>query len=126
MNDRIKLAEAMGWTHIHMKHVKMDGKSYPFGCPTADQYSDGVVRKQYKEQIPDPFTDANDCEALIYWLNSIGWFVDIDWQITNDERMAAGAYVHIWHKDSEIHHRTDIDVDRWKEGLCRLALKVLE
>ena len=67
MSDRIKLAEAMGWTHIHMKYVAMDETSYPFGCPPAIHYADNVVDKRFKEQIPDPFTDANDDYAVLEW-----------------------------------------------------------
>lgn len=62
--DRIRLADAMGWTRIRMKYVEMDEKSYPFGCLPAEQYAGGKVIKHIKEQIPDPFTDANDAWAV--------------------------------------------------------------
>lgn len=75
--------------------------------------------------LPDPFEDANACQTLIYHLNSLGWQVEIHWQFTNDEQLAAGAFIHIWNRDSEIHHRYDIDVDRWKEAVCTLAHEIL-
>ena len=62
LNDRIKLAEAMGWTHIHMKYVAMDETSYPFGCVPGN-----VNDKHLKEQIPDPCTNANDDYAVLEW-----------------------------------------------------------
>lgn len=67
MNDqeRIRLAKLQGWTHIRMKWVAMDGQAYPFGCPPADEYSDGKVNKQIKVQIPNPFEDANDDYAVL-------------------------------------------------------------
>ena len=108
MNDRIKLAEAMGW-----ERTKYDRWLSP-------------DRKMRCEEPPDPFTDANDCEALIEFLNSKGWQVEVHWQFTDDESLAAGAYVHIWNRFSEVHERSDIDVDRWKECVCKLALKALK
>lgn len=65
MNDRIKLAEAMGWTNIRMKYVAMDGQSYPFGCVPRN-----VNDKHLKEQIPDPYTNANDDYAVLEWLRA--------------------------------------------------------
>ena len=64
MKDRIKLAEAMGWTDIRMKHVEMDGNSYPFG------WSHESDNPKYREQIPDPFTNANDDYAVLEWMNN--------------------------------------------------------
>lgn len=68
ISDRIRLAEAMGWTYLRMKYVEMDGQSYCFGCPPADQYSDGKLDPKYRQQIPDPFTDANDDYAVLEWM----------------------------------------------------------
>lgn len=88
LDMRIMLAEAMGWTHIRMKWIAMDETSYPFGCPPANQYSGGVVQKQYKEQIPDPFTDANDDYTVLEWMR--------DWRaqgITQEQLHAFNARV---------------------------------
>ena len=65
VQNRIKLAEAMGWTNIHMKYVAMDEKSYPFGCVPGN-----VNDKNLKEQVPDPFTNANDDYAVLAWLRN--------------------------------------------------------
>ena len=66
--DRIRLAEAMGWTRISMKYVAMDERSYPFGCPPSTEYTDGLVNPKYREQIPNPFTNANDDYAVLEWM----------------------------------------------------------
>ncbi len=71
-NDRILVAEAMGWTHIRNKYIAMEEKSYPFGCPPASEYSDGKVDKRIKEQIPDPEHDANDDYACLEWARNQG------------------------------------------------------
>ena len=81
IEERIRLAEAMGWTRIRMKHVAMDGQSYPFACPPADQYSDGKVDPTYRQQIPDPFTDANDDYAVLEWMRERGIEA---WQIVEE------------------------------------------
>ena len=122
MNDRIKLAEAMGWKWDKSTRPRAF-EGYPNWCCWI-RPSGGEFRFS-PEDMPDPFTDANDCETLITHLNEQGWQVEVHWQHCNDEQLAAGAYIHIWNRDSEIHERTDIDVDRWKEGVCKLALKVL-
>lgn len=61
--ERIKLAEAMGWTNIRSKYIAMEEKSYPFGVVPGN-----VNDKRFKEQIPDPFTDANDDYAVLEWM----------------------------------------------------------
>jgi len=83
IKDRIRLAEAQGWTHIRMKWVQMEEKSYPFGCPPADQYSNKKVDKRFKEQIPDPFTSADDFVVL---MDYIAETEDAGWTITRIEK----------------------------------------
>jgi len=60
MNDRIKLAEAMGWG---------------IGCDTCDDQCIGVPPgddRPYGQgnltTMPDPFTDANDDYAVLEWM----------------------------------------------------------
>ena len=66
--DRIRLAErnvlakAMGWKELRMKYVAMEEKSYPFGRDPE------CTNPKYREQIPDPFTDANDDYAVLEWM----------------------------------------------------------
>jgi hypothetical protein len=74
--------------------------------------------------IPNPYESADDCEAVVRKLLSLGWHYEERRQPTDDPEMAAGIWLHIWHRDSEIHHRWDGDVDLRGEGVCELALKV--
>jgi len=127
VNDRIKLAEAMGWNPgwVNGWKDKEQGKPANIWSPPNFEGScwHGV------DELPDPFTDANDTEALIRWLNERGYWVEIHWQPDKDEfgeTMAAGAYVHIWHRDTEQHARQDYDRERWKECVCDLALKAIQ
>ncbi len=53
MTDRIKLAEAMGWTNSHQ--FRWDGPG------------DG----EYRNDPPDPFTDANDDYAVLEWVRKL-------------------------------------------------------
>jgi len=120
MDDRITLAYEMGLiTDIEMPSTK--GKA-PFRIVYPD--GGGQICDSPLDFLPDPFTDANDCEALIQHLNSLGWQVEIHWQHTSDENLAAGSWVHIWQHGTEIHHRADIDVDRWKLLVCNIALAI--
>ena len=62
MNDRIKLAEAMGW--------KRNGHDFGDNTWTKDNvvaFAPGSRRDHYDE-IPDPFTDANDDYAVLEWM----------------------------------------------------------
>ena len=52
MNDRIKLAEAMGWE----KHPTRD-----YWRERSDQPFTGI------DELPDPLTDANDDYAVLEW-----------------------------------------------------------
>ena len=98
MNDRIKLAEA-----VFHGRIAINGK----------------LREYY-----DPFTDANDCEALKIWLQSYGWHIEIKWQAHTNLCPAPAVYVEIWHEASEIHHR--YDTDRGESfAVATVALKVI-
>ena len=55
MNDRIKLAEAMGWQLVNYPN---DGPMWRL---------DGRHWSRHK-QPPDPFTDANDDYAVLEWM----------------------------------------------------------
>ena len=102
--DRIKLAEAMGWKQM----VSTPGNWYPPGLPPQ--------ANALGHTLPDPFTDANDCEALIKWLTEQGYTVVI--QIWDTEALV----------DLEtIDNRPNLkgNCDDYKQGVCELALKVL-
>ena len=78
-DDRILLAEAMGWTNICMKYVAMEDKSYPFGCAPGN-----VNDKHLKEQIPDPFNSANDDYAVLEWMRDPNNVTEDQWRRFKD------------------------------------------
>ena len=65
--------------------------------------------------LPDPFTDANDCDALKKYMQSQGWHIEIGWQHLNENAHsdsylpAPAIYVEIWHCGTEQHERYDTD-----------------
>jgi hypothetical protein len=63
MNDRIKLAEAMGW----QKH---DHEEW-WQSPTFSRFKTA-------EHLPDPFTDANDDYAVLEWARGVDGFSNQD------------------------------------------------
>jgi hypothetical protein len=64
MDDRIKLAEAMGWTRID----EVSG----YGFPPSEVAYDDARWVECCMKIPDPFTDANDDYAVLEWGRSKG------------------------------------------------------
>lgn len=66
--------------------------------------------------LPDPYTNAKDCEALIKHLNGKGY--DVILGINSNNR-----------HDVDLHKETKWlchwQGDDWKQGVCDLALKVL-
>ena len=108
MNEQekcIKLALVMGWTHV----------------PAVGPYA--FIRWKVKDgediglmnniQPFDPFTDANDCNALIRFLQSKEYEPTIAFRIGYDV--------------VTMHDRPKIlswQGDNWMHGVCELALKV--
>ena len=110
MNDRIKLAEAMGWG---------------IGCDTCDGQEIGVPpgdTRPYGQGnltvMPDPFTDANDCHALIKHLNGLGYYINIDFNHDGTVDMIIGKGDR--YRDYEL-----VAIEDYMQGVCELALKVL-
>jgi hypothetical protein len=67
MNDRTKLAEAMGWKEHHgignyPRQWRIQGPGYSW-C----EYSE--------DDLPNPFTDANDDYAVLEWMRSDAMYV---------------------------------------------------
>ena len=122
MNDRIKLAEVMGWNNITDQHLDTDSNLYVLGGFPPDTRAYGV-----RSSLPDPFTDANDCEALIRWLNEQGWYFHIEqWDTIKREKKNTLIELYrtrltSWKNDTWWGDFTD-----WKQGVCELALKVLD
>lgn len=106
--DRIRLAEAMGWTATRV-HAG-------FGIPPSGGVGgDGTSY----EKLPDPLTDANDCEALIQHLvpERIDWIEITHGCFESDGTPAAsvcGPSPALAWRGSD-----------WKQGVCYLALTVL-
>ena len=73
MNDRIKLAEVMGWTRmvahptIGSDNIAIDND--PYWIPPE---TDEEPKPNYGdlEELPDPFTDANDDYAVLEWMRN--------------------------------------------------------
>lgn len=104
MNDRIKLAEAMGWK---LRNIAKDDR-FPM---LKWIRSDGQVVTTF-----DPFTDANDCNALIKHLNGLGYDIVIGIN-------ASGRHDVDLHYDATwVSHKQG---DNWMHGVCELALKVI-
>ena len=98
--DGIKLlAKAMGWTETkYQRWLSPD-------------------RKMRCDFPPDPFTDANDCEALIRWLNEKG--VSVELHLDNNGYVVVFGYMN---PDPFFSY----EGDDWKQGVCELALKEIE
>lgn len=76
--------------------------------------------------LSDPFTDANDCDALIKHLNGLGWDINIWFSGNADShRSNVSCRVRARFRDGS-KDRYDIPCDNWMRGVCELALKVLE
>lgn len=60
MNDRIKLAEAMGWERTPCECVDA-GQQWGWESPDKK-----LFRKA--DELPDPLTDANDDYAVLEWM----------------------------------------------------------
>lgn len=116
---RIRLAEAMGWQKHPDEHWWI--------CPNTG-YS------ATPPGLPDPKNNANDCEALIRWLNTQGLQILIDFAF---DVVGPKSPEHDLGDISALDHVAMFDVssrewthhwegDNWKQGVCELACKVLE
>ena len=77
MNDRIKLAEAMGW--VRKPRALVAGK--PCGHWKEAHWLHPNGKEVNDANFPDPFTDANDDYAVLEWMrdgdqNRFGLFKD--------------------------------------------------
>lgn len=99
--QRIQLAEAMGW------------KSTSFG------WAHPVSKIEY-ENLPDPENDANDTEAVIRWLKkTIVREVEINHR---DGSMTTVKFRFYEKPRSSISWQGN----NWKQGVCELAMKVID
>lgn len=110
--ERIRLAERMGWLNIKgWTESPMSGK-HPY-----DRWYRRGEDKQYDYLPFNPFTDANDCEALIRHLNEAGYFLYVGWK-------SDAALAQLLRSDGEF--VGEYAGNDWKQGVCELALKVLD
>ena len=65
MDDRIKLAEAMGWGKVSLRRFKNSDERRITG-----RHPDDPPHMWGPREIPDPFTDANDDYAVLEWMRS--------------------------------------------------------
>lgn len=106
---RIKLAEAMGWKRGE----------------TGDRLWFKGTRCCFESGLPNPFTDANDCEALILWLSDThSLAIDIiRMPKPTDLELGNRAF---WFVKARRPDLQGSSYDDYKIGVCELALKVLE
>ena len=62
MNDRIKLAEAMGWTSAGDPDGNLWWSQQPAKYPESYCFE--------TNELPDPFTDANDDYVVLDWMRN--------------------------------------------------------
>lgn len=108
---RIKLAEAMGWAKCPMR-INL-GRSEYWQRPNEQ------LKGAYQSDIPDPFTDANDCNALIKHLNEEGWNLEVVFGRN-------GKHYVILQQFPTAGKSLKWQGDNWMHGVCELALKALE
>lgn len=108
MTECIKLAKAIGWKYIDHCGTKR------WITPDNLGFTGYLNGPQF-----DPFTDANDCYALIKHLNGLGWEVTV-------HHSTKRIQVQLW-KFSEGIAPYDLtwEGDNWKHGVCKLTLKVI-
>lgn len=116
--DSIKLAEFCGWRWEPLEKPSTNtGKWYPpESSPIYQGPDDFIYGKDKPDLVFTPHTDANDCEALIRALNEAGYNVDISIRRNGKHsvRIIMG------------HEPVFVDNDDYKQGVCELALKVLD
>lgn len=76
-------------------------------------------------ELPDPEHSADDCEALIRFLNEQGYRIRIDWRVNRTV-----AFVEIWRAGTTNwklgYYYDAVEKDDWKQGVVELAIKALE
>ena len=120
MNDqekRIKLAEAMGL------RVEERDRVYPPESSMVNGRYCYLPHDSLGRLLPDPFTDANDCNALIKHLNGLDCEVTVSWGPNN--RVGPEYRVDVFLDDKHCHRHSYHGPD-WMKGVCDLALKVIE
>jgi hypothetical protein len=103
--DRIRLSEAMGWTYLGLVALDGDGSPRLWKHP-----SDDLRQNRLQDDLPDPFTDANDDYAVLEFMRAL---VKADYD-NNCE---------LWENfHPELPHITDYQIGDY----ARAALKVID
>ncbi len=117
--DRIKLAEAMMWDNI------IDGNDgQPWGIDPKAPPFDGSIQYMPHGHLPDPETDANDCNALIKHLNGLGHKVMVELfpKCTLGKPPSVQVRLTLAGRGGSEYWSGE----NWMHGVCELALKVIE
>ena len=127
---RTKLAEAVGWKPRPPSETQYE--VYTWSSPywkngkRIVENSDCGESFCFEWQLPDPFTDANACNALIKHLNGLGYGIDIYLRPWMTDHVAAVTV----NGPCDHHDKSWDDLrwqgDNWMHGVCELALKVIE
>lgn len=117
MEDRIKLAEAMGWQR----------RSHDFGGDTwlPPGVDDGTWENPeifQTDRLPNPFEDANDANALVVYLTQKGYEVHIMWP--SKDRKALKGKVKLYKNGFRTCEY--FIQEMFGDALSRATLKVLE
>lgn len=110
--ERVRIATALGWTDIRREsNAEFKDLGY-WGLPPNSSHRLG---------IPAPRNNASDCEALMRWLQSERYDVEIriGWAAKDRVRIR-------WIDDEGQRVFHYLDVDDWKRGICDLAIKIIE
>lgn len=110
--DRIRVAEVFGWTDCF---VGTDNDCYGV------EPGNGTRRCT---NLPDPFTSADDANALKEFLRDKGWIIEIKWQGLTEDCPHPAVYVELWREDTEQHERSDSFSEC--DAVSRSFLKTLE
>ena len=94
------------------------------GGPRWEAYIDPANHPEQVD-LPDPFTDASDANAVRMHLIAEGWHIEERWEPVS-EISSGGYYAEIWHPVTEIHERIDCDYDIWMKWFSNAALKALK
>lgn len=111
---RIRLAEAMYETEENSLVI---GASRELMWLTDEN---GKAMTETIRAIPDPFTDANDCEALIRFMAEKHGTIFTIWYPCADQTSVCCS------RDGYITDRLQWHGEDWKQGVCELALRVLD
>jgi len=117
--ERIQLAEMVGWTQISAIGRRI------YGINPKDKQDEPYDEMGWQDTcltIPNPYTDANHCEALILHLVATGWRVEMDFPSFDLTEIS----VRLYSEKLEYEWHGYAPIENWKQGVCELALALKE